>query len=316
YPFPGDVSNIFVEANGTVEISSPLYPSNYPNFVDATWLIETQEDRRIRITFDGFETKRGYDFFNAGDGNDTSTNAFFRWHGDREPPDIRSTGNQMWLRFTSDNSDTENGFSLSAASVPTTDILTCPLADIDCGHDVCITNAWQCDGQSDCLNGQDELNCDKVRIVDLGANEMARLLSTLHPSNYPDNKDITWILRAEADRKIRVTFLSFDTEYKFDLVRAGDGNSSAANAFFEWSWTKPPPELVSDGNEMWLTFTSDGSETRSGFSISAVSVPSTYTKTCSASEVDCGHSVCIPAAWQCDYLTECFDGRDEMNCGN
>ena len=40
------------------------------------------------------------------------------------------------------------------------------------------------------------------------------------------------------------------------------------------------------------------------------------TLTCSSSDIDCGHSVCISDRLQCDGVSDCVNGNDEQNCGN
>ena len=111
---------VYISANDSVQINSPLHPNNYTNGIDVTWVIQTEEDRKIHISFIDFDTQSGYDFLMAGDGNDTSLNQFFTWSGSREAPDLLSSGNQMWLRFTTNGSVTRNGFLLTASSVPST----------------------------------------------------------------------------------------------------------------------------------------------------------------------------------------------------
>ncbi|XP_038063643.1 uncharacterized protein LOC119734296 isoform X2 [Patiria miniata] len=307
---------VYIPASETAVLRSTLYPDNYPHSLDITWVLTTEEDLKFLISVLDFETQRSGDYLRAGDGNNTDNGEFFVWHGSKQPPDLLSGGNQMWLRFTSNSYSSRDGFELSASSVPSTETLTCPpLADIDCGHDVCITNAWQCDGQSDCLNGQDELNCDKDRIVYIPASETAILRSTLYPDNYyPNNLDITWLLTTEEELKFLITFLEFETQRDGDYLRAGDGNNTANDEFFVWHGTKHPQDFLSDGNQMWLRFTSNGYSSRDGFHLSASSVPSNETLTCIPGDVDCGHSVCIPGAWQCDGQSDCLDGRDELNC--
>ena len=40
------------------------------------------------------------------------------------------------------------------------DTLICSLDQFDCGHSVCIDGAWECDDESDCIDGRDEI-CGK-----------------------------------------------------------------------------------------------------------------------------------------------------------
>ncbi|XP_038046677.1 deleted in malignant brain tumors 1 protein-like [Patiria miniata] len=157
---PGERIVLILNGSETLQITSPLYPSNYPNSADVTWTIQSWVDQKIHITFHSFETERGFDYFRAGDGDNNYYNEFFVWHGTKDPPDLISSWNQMWLRFTSDGSATRSGFLLSAVSLPSTVTVGCNSSEFDCGHSVCINGSWRCDYQSDCYDGSDELYCD------------------------------------------------------------------------------------------------------------------------------------------------------------
>ncbi|XP_038046270.1 uncharacterized protein LOC119720607 [Patiria miniata] len=312
---------LFIPANETARISSTSYPDYYPNNLNITWIVQTEVGWKIRMKFFSFSTYTYYgdDLLCAGDGNNAANTQFFKWHGSRMPPDLLSTGSDMWLRFTSDGYGSRSGFSLEASSVPSSEILMCSPSDFDCGHySVCIPDIWKCDGQVDCLlvAEGDEHNCDKDRVVFLGATETAELGSTRYPSSYSSNIEITWIFHTEEDRKIRVRFSDFRTEHLTDFVQAGDGNRTTDNSFFRWSWYKLPPDLLSSGPVMWLTFKSDSSNNDRGFLLSVASVPATEGLTCSTDEFDCGHSVCISTSSKCDAVIDCLDGSDEINCDN
>ena len=114
-----------------------------------------------------------------------------------------------------------------------------------------------------------------ARSIYIAANESSNIVSPSYPDNYPDNSDVAWAISTEENRKILVVFSSFDTEDDNDLFSAGNGAVVGVNTFFEWSGTTKPYNLLSIGNNMWLRFTSDGSVTSAGFSLSVTSVPST-----------------------------------------
>ncbi|XP_038046069.1 uncharacterized protein LOC119720470 [Patiria miniata] len=306
---------VYIGGSETAELASTRYPSSYVNDIQITWIIRTEEARKISISFTQFYTQYLNDVFQAGDGNNSTHNVFFQWSGSRNPPDLLSAGNTMWLRFTADKSYQYQGFLLTARSVPASDNLTCSPYQFDCGHYVCIASSWQCDDVSDCFDGRDELGCDEDRLVYIGASETAELASTGYPSAYDNDIQITWIIRTEEARKIRISFSRFSTEYWYDVLQAGDGNNSTHNVFFQWSGYRNPPDLLSAGNTMWLRFTADENNRYSGFLLTARSVPASDNLTCSPYQFDCGHSVCIASSWQCDDVPDCFDGRDELGCG-
>ncbi|XP_038046071.1 uncharacterized protein LOC119720471 [Patiria miniata] len=352
---------VYIGASETAELASMKYPNYYDNDIQVTWIIRTEEARKISISFTRFSTEFWYDVFQAGDGNSSTHNVFFEWSGYRNPPDLLSAGNTMWLRFTTDESNKNQGFLLTVSSIPASDnltcspdqfdcghsvcitsywqcdevadcfggrdeqdceALTCSLGDVDCGHSVCFGNALQCDTISDCVDGTDELDCDKDRLLIIPANETARICSTLYPVNYPDNLNITWIVQTEVGWKIRIEFSSFSAHtsyYGGDVLHAGDGSIAANTQFFKWHGYRMPPDLLSIGSDIWLRFISNEYYSSSGFSLVVSAVPSSEILTCSPSDFDCGdHSVCIPDIWKCDNKVDCLlvaEG-DEHNCDN
>ncbi|XP_022094198.1 uncharacterized protein LOC110981168 isoform X22 [Acanthaster planci] len=308
-----------INGNDSVEITSPSYPSNYPNNVVRAWIIQCEEGQRVRVTFSSFKTERNYDYFRAGDGGDIASGQFFVWHGFKQAPDLISSGNEMWLRFTSDGSVTYSGFSLWAFCIQSPENLICGGNEFDCGHSVCIDGSWRCDSQTDCINGSDEVNCsshaESIFYI-VNGNDSVEITSPSYPSNYPNNVVRAWIIQCEEGQRVRVTFSSFKTERNYDYFRAGDGGNIASGEFFVWHGGKEAPNLISSGDQMWLRFTSDGSVTYSGFSLWASCIPSTDNPPCGGNEFDCGHSVCINGSWRCDYQTDCINGSDEVNCSS
>ena len=89
------VINTYISANETTMISSPLYPRNYPNNIDYTWILKTEEHFKILIQFSSFDTEMGFDLFVAGNGVSSvnNTNIFFMWSGTRDSPSLLSSEN-------------------------------------------------------------------------------------------------------------------------------------------------------------------------------------------------------------------------------
>ena len=112
-----------------------------------------------------------------------------------------------------------------------------------------------------------------VEKIFISENETIQIASPYYPFNYPNNLNMTWIIVAPPDQKIRITFHTFESERNFDYFRAGDGDDIVANEFFLWHGSREAPELMSAENQIWLRFTSDGIATSVGFSLLASCVP-------------------------------------------
>ena len=110
---------IYVSANETTQITPPPYRYRSQNDTDITWNIHTDEDRKILISFSSFDTRYKRDYLRAGDGNDSTdyTDTFFIWSGTEEAADLLSSGNSMWLRFTTGAISYSYSFSALAQSV-------------------------------------------------------------------------------------------------------------------------------------------------------------------------------------------------------
>ncbi|XP_038052116.1 uncharacterized protein LOC119724889 isoform X2 [Patiria miniata] len=300
--------------NEEVEITSPSYPSNYQNNLDVQWIIQTAEDLGIFLSFHDFNTQSYNDYLEVGNGRDStdSSTRVFRRSGSSPPPDTLSTGNAMWLRFTSDGYFTRRGFSLSARSI----------GSAGCILNSCLNNGTcQPVGRSDfyceCPAGFGGTRCESVSIF-VGANETVEVISPGYPDRFPRELDAAiWIIQTDQDRKILVDFNDLTTEHP-DYWKVGDGVVIDEFTFLLWGRIylyRQLPNLLSNGSAIWISFSSSSYQTREGFSFLVSSVPPTESLTCSAAEFDCGHSVCLSSDLLCDRQADCIDGRDEETCG-
>ncbi|KAJ8020947.1 Enteropeptidase [Holothuria leucospilota] len=96
-----------------IDITSPNYPSNYPDNQAILWVFETEDpSAQIRLHFLHFDLEDGYDFIYAGSGWDPyDSGSYLLQHtGNTLPEDVVSTGNRMWVGFNSDYSVHKQGF--------------------------------------------------------------------------------------------------------------------------------------------------------------------------------------------------------------
>ncbi|XP_019622070.1 PREDICTED: tolloid-like protein 2 [Branchiostoma belcheri] len=98
-------------------VTSTNYPSNYGNNENCEWLITVPVGSIISLTFDSFNTEENYDFLDIYDGASDSAAVLQRLTGQQSVSPVNSTSNKMFLRFTSDGTETRQGFQFSYTSL-------------------------------------------------------------------------------------------------------------------------------------------------------------------------------------------------------
>ncbi|GFR99389.1 Tolloid-like protein 1 [Elysia marginata] len=95
-------------------LKSPNYPGHYDNNAHCVWTITTEPGTRVRLAFDSFEVEQNescaYDSIVIRDGNDPTAYLLGKLCGSAIPSPVTSSGNVMYLEFTSDNVTEHLGF--------------------------------------------------------------------------------------------------------------------------------------------------------------------------------------------------------------
>ncbi|KAG7220525.1 hypothetical protein INR49_018052, partial [Caranx melampygus] len=148
-------------------------------------------------------------------------------------------------------------------------------------------------------------NCNQVLTENQGT-----ITSPCYPQQYPNSQACKWILQAPAGYIIQLSFLDFDLEEApgciYDKVVVNTGNNEVKFC----GLTANGLTLNSTGNVMELSFTSDFSVQKKGFSVSfrhvAVALRNQKVKITSGSGqvTKVSESISIPALTQ---LTLCFE---------
>ncbi|CAL4130608.1 unnamed protein product, partial [Meganyctiphanes norvegica] len=88
----------------------------------------------------------------------------------------------------------------------------------------------------------------------------------LNGGNYGDNEACSWIIRTS--NPIRISFTSFNVEQNWDFLKIRDGESAGAAIIGELTGDSIPSPVQTTTNAAYLSFTSDGSNTGTGFELS------------------------------------------------
>ena len=95
-------------------------------------------------------------------------------------------------------------------------------------------------------------------------NSSGIITSGLYPANYYSaNMDCRWNLSSNA--KMELVFLHFKLDPSADYVNVYDGKSSASPLIGTFTASSLPTPITSSSNELYVTFTTDGSGENQGF---------------------------------------------------
>ncbi|XP_070576109.1 neuropilin-2-like [Ptychodera flava] len=116
---------------------------------------------------------------------------------------------------------------------------------------------------------QTELSYERRAVGECGGTFQAdsgRFSSPGYPGYYNNKQECIYVMFIPRyDALLLLEFDTFNTEPKHDVVRIYDGLSLTGTPVEEYSGTSIPPAVLSTGNVLAVTFTSDFSATRPGF---------------------------------------------------
>uniref|UniRef100_A0AC34R6H9 EGF-like domain-containing protein n=1 Tax=Panagrolaimus sp. JU765 TaxID=591449 RepID=A0AC34R6H9_9BILA len=180
----------------------------------------------------------------------------------------------------------------------------------DCGNNFCIPRSWRCDGDTDCLNGNDEKSCpssnevcdDKTQFKckevanhDETAGLRWRSLSQLFPASCIPKG---WKCDGEFDCPEK------DDEADCDDIKCTE-DQFKCKGFLHSAPSCIPMSWRCDGQ----TDCVDGTDEKN-------CTTTETTHGCKSDEFRCNDGQCIFASWKCDTEFDCKDKSDEADCGN
>ncbi|XP_071823336.1 scavenger receptor cysteine-rich domain-containing protein DMBT1-like [Apostichopus japonicus] len=289
-----DCSDTITEDGG--EVKSPNYPGNYGNGEDCGWSITAPVGYVITLTFDMFDVEEGdtcqYDVLEVYDNASPITQyKIGSYCGNSIPGPFISTGNHMYLEFTSDQDLTAPGFHATVVFEEMSGECSCP--------GTCNFAARQ-------------------------------FTSPNYPNNYDNSALCNYQFTVPAGNLIRIDWLDFNVEQSvlggcFDSVTVYDGVDDTYPEIDEFCGTSTPDPVFSSGNEIFLVFTTDSSVVRSGFNAvySPVSTtPTTRSPTTAAPPATTvatsppGNTTSTPQPEECSCPDTCHLSIGQFNSPN
>ncbi|XP_070534296.1 low-density lipoprotein receptor-related protein 2-like isoform X2 [Ptychodera flava] len=324
-----------------VNISTPNYPYYYPDDANCLWIIQHELGGQILLRFHDFQTEENFDFMSLGVGDNSSnpSSVVFRdYSGSKTPPPFISSEDTVWIKFRSDSSNQQKGFSLTAYDGTGK---TCE--DVDpgtssCGNTVCIDTNNFCDDNNDCGDWQDEVDCTchptlEFRCVNGPCLRWSKLCDGARQCPYGEDENYCSLFDCDngaevyefqlcnginecgdnSDEEQDCTCSEYqfscddgkciNKNYRCDGINQCTNGSDEVDCMCEsWQWQC--------NNDVCIAFwercndvddCGDGSD-------------EVYCDACTQHEFTCRNYDCVPLFKVCDRTRDCSDGSDEFNC--
>ncbi|XP_070564554.1 cubilin-like [Ptychodera flava] len=227
--------NLTIPADGYVDLTSPGYPDNYADDLSCVWLITTDSELRINATFIDIETEWYFDWVELGNGLDHTdlTTSQLRVSGNEIPNPLYSTGDKLWVTFTTDANINMKGFHLILKEIS--------LEDDPCRYNV---------------------------VIDSEAGEI--VTSPGYPEQYNNDElcvGTVSVSPAYMNKHIYLSINSFDTEEHYDLLHVGTVEDDVPNLLFLFSGSSIMGTYATAEDSLQLLWSTDSDTTKEGFSI-------------------------------------------------
>ncbi|KAG7281288.1 hypothetical protein CRUP_030971 [Coryphaenoides rupestris] len=252
------------------QIQSPNYPDDYrPNKV-CVWKISVAQGFHVGLTFQSFEIERhdscAYDYLEVRDGSTESSPLLGRFCGYDKPDDIKTSSNQLWMKFVSDGSVNKAGFAANFFK----EMDECSKPDNGRCEQRCVNTlgSYKCACDPGYELAADKRSCEAACggfITKLNGS----ITSPGWPREYPPNKNCIWQLVAPTQYRITLLFDVFETEgndvCKYDYAEVRSGLSADSRLHGKFCGAEKPEAITSQYNNMRIEFKSDNTVSKKGF---------------------------------------------------
>ncbi|XP_066292178.1 CUB and sushi domain-containing protein 1-like isoform X4 [Branchiostoma lanceolatum] len=274
----------------TGAILSPDFPNVYPFSNTCYYTITVTSGYIIALTVDVFSTEANYDYLEIRDGGGSSATMIGRYSGSGLSPNdvIESTSNQLWLKFTSDSSDSRQGFRIYYDSSyvdtrpcddPGTPSYSSRVVEgFGAGDKITYTcnPGYTMHGSATitCLTGDSRVwdaapptcraECGSDWTAPTGA-----VLSPNYPSTYGYNRNCIYTISVQPGQGIRLTVRDFVTENGDDYLQIRDGIDGSATLIGQYSGSQlhTGDVIESTSYQLHFRFWADSTSTYTGFHI-------------------------------------------------
>ena len=107
----GSCPNLLTVRSNTSGIIYSNKNGTYTNYMSCEWNLSANTN--LELIFFRFDTESRYDFVHVYDGSSSSSLQIGGYNGSSLPVNLRSSSNNLFIRFTSDVSITNSGFAAS-----------------------------------------------------------------------------------------------------------------------------------------------------------------------------------------------------------
>ncbi len=236
--------------------------NDYCNNQNCTWLIQPPGATSVSLNFTSFNLEEAssdgqsiYDAVEVYDGTTVNAPLLGRFSGNSLPPMVTSTSGSLLVRFYSDVSVTDSGWTAYYTS----------------------TSAQHC-------TQNNVLSTASGNIVDGSGTDL-----------YANNADCSWLIQPQGANKITLNFTQFSTEQDYDGVIVYDGKDNTAPVLGIFSGNTIPSAVSSTGGAMFLQFLSDETLRKEGFSANYTSTGTIAFNPLSDTLKVCGDSIVLNA---------------------
>ncbi len=223
YPYGCSPMKTISSLNGVIFDGSG--PADYDNNSDCYWLISPSElVQYIKLSFSKFSLDTG-DYVTVYDGSSTADSVLGNFTGQNLPPDIKSTGQQMLIRFKSNGSGTDEGFDASFSTKK----------PVFCQGTMTLT------GPTGVFSDGSDTN------------------------KYNNGSFCKWFIDGQGAQGIKLNFSKFKTEQGKDWVKIYDPTQSPSVLLASYSGHQIPPSVSATHGAMLIIFATSPSGSDEGW---------------------------------------------------